>query len=379
MLALLAGSVYVITKGDRARPRPQGGTELVYQGRRRRRYPRSTPEDIDRAIEIIRQRVDSLGVSEPEISRLGTDQIQVGLPNVSDAERATDQVGDHRAALPLRLRAERRSRRTAEVADPARPSSAATTASSTPSRLAVEAARGSESSAKTDCTTSGPTYYLFDANTLRADRRAVGERRRTCSSTSPTASSRRGHRGDRRSRAAPSCVEDEARRRSRHGHRRVATGSQFFVLHDRPGCRGNDITDPKQDFDQSNQPNVTFDFTDKGREAFQDVTQRHRRARPETASRPRQPARDPVRPTSSRARSRSSSTASSSRGRSSTSSTTRTGSTAAPAPRSPGLDPPGGPGPRRGPADRRAADQAGADQPDRRSRRRSASRRSTRA
>ena len=65
----------------------KGGTELVYQGRPTPQVPEVTPTDIDRAIEIIRKRVDSLGVSEPEISRVGSDQIEVGLPNVSNAKR----------------------------------------------------------------------------------------------------------------------------------------------------------------------------------------------------------------------------------------------------------------------------------------------------
>src|ERR671925_514239 len=70
----------------------KGGVELVYQGQP---TPQSkvTPEAIDRAIDIMRERVDALGVSEPEIQRLGGDQISVGLPDVKNAERAIDRVG----------------------------------------------------------------------------------------------------------------------------------------------------------------------------------------------------------------------------------------------------------------------------------------------
>jgi preprotein translocase subunit SecD len=54
------------------------------------------PEDferiIDETIEIIRSRVDSLGVAEPDISRSGTDVI-VQLPGVSDAERLRELIG----------------------------------------------------------------------------------------------------------------------------------------------------------------------------------------------------------------------------------------------------------------------------------------------
>ena len=49
--------------------------------------------------------------------------------------------------------------------------------------------------------------------------------------------------------------------------------SEFFVLRDEPGLTGDEIEDPKQGSDQTTgQPNVTFEFTDEGRAAFQEVT-----------------------------------------------------------------------------------------------------------
>jgi SecD/SecF fusion protein len=71
-----------------------GGTELIYQGRPTPQNPEIEGEDMDRSIEIIRERTDSLGVAEPEISRLGTDSVRVGLPDVQNADRAIAQVGD---------------------------------------------------------------------------------------------------------------------------------------------------------------------------------------------------------------------------------------------------------------------------------------------
>ncbi|MGH9242885.1 MAG: protein translocase subunit SecD [Acidimicrobiales bacterium] len=47
---------------------------------------------LDQAIEIIRNRVDALGVAEPEITRQG-DAIVVNLPGVRDQERALEVVG----------------------------------------------------------------------------------------------------------------------------------------------------------------------------------------------------------------------------------------------------------------------------------------------
>jgi SecD/SecF fusion protein len=49
--------------------------------------------------------------------------------------------------------------------------------------------------------------------------------------------------------------------------------ASYFVLHDRPGLSGDEIENPEQNSDPTtNQPIVTFDFTDEGREAFQEVT-----------------------------------------------------------------------------------------------------------
>jgi SecD/SecF fusion protein len=70
----------------------KGGVELTYQGRPTAQS-KVTPESLDRAIDIMRKRVDQLGVAEPEIQRTGSDEIDVALPNVSNAGRAQAQVG----------------------------------------------------------------------------------------------------------------------------------------------------------------------------------------------------------------------------------------------------------------------------------------------
>jgi protein-export membrane protein SecD len=49
-------------------------------------------EKLDQTVAVIRQRVDALGVAEPDIARQG-DTIQVQLPGVTDQERAEDVIG----------------------------------------------------------------------------------------------------------------------------------------------------------------------------------------------------------------------------------------------------------------------------------------------
>src|SRR4026209_2221230 len=91
VLALILVSCVVIgTKDTKLGLDLSGGTELVYQARPTGQNPEIDADDIDRSIEIIRERTDSLGVSEPEISRIGSDSIRIGLPDVQNADRAID-------------------------------------------------------------------------------------------------------------------------------------------------------------------------------------------------------------------------------------------------------------------------------------------------
>jgi SecD/SecF fusion protein len=94
VLVLLAASFYVIlTKPTVLGLDLRGGVELVYEGRPTPQVPTVTAQAIDDAIETIRKRTDSLGVSEPEIQRAGSNQISIGLPDVDNADRAIAQVG----------------------------------------------------------------------------------------------------------------------------------------------------------------------------------------------------------------------------------------------------------------------------------------------
>jgi SecD/SecF fusion protein len=94
VLVMLALSGYAIaTKPTVLGLDLRGGVELVYEGRPTPQVPEVTAAAIDDAIETIRKRTDALGVSEPEIQRAGSNQISIGLPDVSNADRAIEQVG----------------------------------------------------------------------------------------------------------------------------------------------------------------------------------------------------------------------------------------------------------------------------------------------
>jgi protein-export membrane protein SecD len=54
---------------------------------------KTTAEVLDKTVEVIRERVDSLGAQEPDISRSGNENIIVALPGVKDPERALRIIG----------------------------------------------------------------------------------------------------------------------------------------------------------------------------------------------------------------------------------------------------------------------------------------------
>src|SRR5919109_371973 len=90
---LIAGSVFVIaTKATRLGLDLKGGVSLIYQAKPTKQSTVNS-DAINRTLDIMRERVDQLGVSEPEIQRSGNDQIDVSLPDVKNADEAANQVG----------------------------------------------------------------------------------------------------------------------------------------------------------------------------------------------------------------------------------------------------------------------------------------------
>src|SRR5918911_3967466 len=73
-------------------PDRQGGLEVILKA-----VPppghKLTAEDLDRSISIMRERVDKLGVSEPEIRKQGSNQIVIELAGVHDPAKAAEIIG----------------------------------------------------------------------------------------------------------------------------------------------------------------------------------------------------------------------------------------------------------------------------------------------
>ena len=98
LAAALVGVALMAIPGSPLHQKPtlgldlQGGLEVTLQA-----VPppnRSlTKDDLSRSVDIMRNRVDKLGVTEPEIRTQGDDQIVIQLPGVKDPEAAAEIIG----------------------------------------------------------------------------------------------------------------------------------------------------------------------------------------------------------------------------------------------------------------------------------------------
>ena len=71
----------------------QGGIHLVMEVQIEGLEPEEARDAVDRAQEVIRNRVDQFGVAEPTIQRQGENRIIVELPGLQDVERAKTLIG----------------------------------------------------------------------------------------------------------------------------------------------------------------------------------------------------------------------------------------------------------------------------------------------
>ncbi|MFE2633041.1 protein translocase subunit SecD [Streptomyces sp. NPDC059374] len=91
-LAVIALSLFIsFTMPVRLGLDLRGGTQIVLETRPGEGD--SAAEATDRTLEVLRDRIDALGVAEPSLSRSGTDRIVVELPGVQDPTQAADVLG----------------------------------------------------------------------------------------------------------------------------------------------------------------------------------------------------------------------------------------------------------------------------------------------
>jgi SecD/SecF fusion protein len=275
----------------------KGGVELIYQGTPTGQVTEVRGEDIERSIEIIRERIDKLGVSEPEVSRLGTTEISVALPDVTNAQRAIDQVGTTAQLYFYDWEPNLIGREQAIAGVPGRepPAKALeeanqewTTAGRSPAKAenqqlifsgAYPDAYGAVKLASeqkpepdcSDCSSNQTRYYLFaeDSSHKLLAGPEVNEK-----DLFVTATGKKRARNGEVLKVPPGTVVVSELPSNRDGEVIEDAEPGWYALRDKPALSGTDITDPKQEFDELKQPNVTFEFTDEGREAFHEVTRR---------------------------------------------------------------------------------------------------------
>ncbi len=71
----------------------QGGIHVVLKVENEGKKASEKADDVDQAIQVIRTRIDGLGVAEPIIVKQGVDRIVIDLPGYTDAARAEELIG----------------------------------------------------------------------------------------------------------------------------------------------------------------------------------------------------------------------------------------------------------------------------------------------
>jgi SecD/SecF fusion protein len=282
----------------------KGGVELVYQGQPSAQTPKVTPDALQRAVDIMRSRVDQLGVAEPEIQTTGGNLITVGLPNVSDTARAENEVGttaqlafydwEANALTPngksvaSQLQAQDQTALTISQGSNGAPGSPGS--GSMGLYQAVQLAAKQKYWASSANSRTGSQYWMFGAPGSAACAAAA-----KAQGTVPVAGQHCLLSGpdenlDDLRNGVPTGVSASQgqiltiprgwvvlQAISTAGYTKQlplsSPNAQFFVLKDNIALRGNDVTNPQQSSDpNTSEPDVTFGFSSKGKSAFQNVT-----------------------------------------------------------------------------------------------------------
>src|SRR5215211_4090568 len=264
VLGLIAGSAAVLaTQSTKLGLDLQGGVRLIYQGKPTKET-KVTAESLQRALDIMRDRVDAFGVSEPELARTGKDQIEVNLPGVEDAERAADQVGSTAQLFFYDweknvLDEDCRTNET-EINGGQQPVTGLYNAVKRASKCDIKPPASSQAAAE-------PRFYAFDKVSKKPFNNGLPDESR--------AAALEGLDDKQKARAEVIEVKPGVLvLRDEKPSADAPDPDSYWVIRDAPGLSGTDIKNPEQNFDQraGNEPIVTFDFSDKGQKAFQRIT-----------------------------------------------------------------------------------------------------------
>jgi SecD/SecF fusion protein len=298
VLGLIAVSAVIIAKKETKLGLDlKGGVQLVLQGRPTPQQPTIDNGSMERAVDIIRSGCDQLGVSEIEVARVGSDQIQVGIPGATSVGKATEcatkparlfffdwepnligresAIGGHPGKEPPKGPIGEATEEWKEAGrSPTRSENQQLIAAGAYPTEYAAAKLGSEQKPQPDCENcSQPTtYYLFKKSEPH-ELIDGPEYTREDLYVDPNGKRRPKNAGIVVKVPQGTIVVSEKPSDSK-GQVLENAEPGWFALKDDPALSGTEITRPKQESDEFGQPNVTFGFTDSGRSAFQDVTRR---------------------------------------------------------------------------------------------------------
>jgi SecD/SecF fusion protein len=271
---LLASLAVIATKPTRLGLDLKGGVSLIYQAKPTKQSA-VTGDAIDRSLDIMRKRVDQIGVAEPSLQRSGADQIDVSLPDVKNADEAASQVGTtaqmwfydwEGSVLGPNCKA-----------DPSNPSisggQTAGDASIPPALSLFDAVTRAAKCPRTNTgkESSGDKFYLVDK-----------ERKQVLAGPDETQS-------DLQKEALNKKIPFDAKQivkvpqgtviiRAEQSDPKAKPPPAWYVLADQPILGGTDIKNPEQGNDngpgESGEPNVTFDFTSHGASVWSKFTRK---------------------------------------------------------------------------------------------------------
>jgi SecD/SecF fusion protein len=271
VVGLLAGSLVVAaTKPTRLGLDLKGGVSLIYQAKPTKQSTVNS-DAINRTLDIMRERVDQLGVAEPEIQRSGPDQIDVSLPDVKNADEAANQVGTTAQMYfydwePNVLDAQ--CKPAPNDANVTGGQSAGTGAGATDYYTAVTRAAKCPAREIPNRTTNG-AFYLVNPKTKKV-LAGPDETRQDLQQEMQNKGIKPGP-DQKVVEVKPGTIVVRAQSPDDK-----TKSTLYYILQDKPALSGTDIKNPEQNFDNggggTGQPIVTFDFTSKGRSQWQKTT-----------------------------------------------------------------------------------------------------------
>lgn len=253
----------------------RGGVELVYKATPAIGNGAVDQDSLNRAVDVMRKRVDPTGTLEPEIQTSNNTQIDIALPGFQNARKAQDLVG--RTARLYFYDWETNvigpdgepAPEDAEVTGGAQDPGGATVALSKYDAVIRASKRKPQTFAQRS---HNETYYLVDekAKVVKAGPTTVAE---DLYSEDPAEAA--AQRKDLKLITVPTgttILQAMAPQAKSGSGKNNARPDKWYVMQDKVALQGADVRNPVQSQDELGRPAVSFDFSDKGKKLWEEAT-----------------------------------------------------------------------------------------------------------